>query len=86
VFGAAQPNPFPHLADVTADLAARDAFSVALEAAGAVGHTDQFVKGAIEDYQKLLSLDLGSYPEAGQPIDPSSKGPLGLLELEKSTG
>ena len=40
MFGAAKPNPFPHLADVTADLAARDAFMAAMEAAGADGHSD----------------------------------------------
>jgi len=30
-----------------------------------------------EDYQKLLRLDVGSYPQAGKPIDPSSRGPRG---------
>jgi hypothetical protein len=84
IFGAAQPNPFPHLADVTADLAARDAFTAAVEATAAIGHTDHFMKGAIEDYEKLLRLDLGTYPQAGNPIDPSSKGPLGPLEPEES--
>lgn len=29
------------------------------------------------DYQKLLSLDLGTYPELGNPIDPSVDGLLG---------
>jgi hypothetical protein len=28
-FGAAKPTPFPHLADVTSDLAARDAITAA---------------------------------------------------------
>ena len=27
--------------------------------------------------EKLLGLNLGSYPQAGQPIDPSPNGPLG---------
>jgi hypothetical protein len=79
MFGAAKPNPFPHLADVTADLAAREAFTAAMEAAAATGHADDFVNAGIADYEKLLQLDLGSYPEAGNPIDPSSKGPLGPL-------
>jgi len=83
MFGAAKPNPFPHLADITADLAARDVFAAALTAADAVGHIDTFIKGAVEDYEKLLKLDLGSYPQAGNPIDPSSKGPLGPLEIEE---
>jgi hypothetical protein len=83
VFGAAKPNPFPHLADITAELAAGEAFTAAVEAAGADGHTDQFLKGAIEDYQKLQRLGLGSYPQAGEPIDSSTNGPLGPLEPEE---
>jgi hypothetical protein len=78
--GAAKPNPFPHLAEVTADLCARDAFTAALTSADADGS----VKGAVEDYKKLLSLDLGAYPQAGHPIDPSSNGPLGPLGTEES--
>ena len=84
MFGAAKPNPFPHLADVTADLAAQDAFIAALEAGGADGHSDTLIKGAVEDYEKLLRLDLGTYPQAGKPIDPSSNGPLGPLGREES--
>jgi hypothetical protein len=83
LFGSAPgANPFPQLADVTADQAARDAFTAAVEAAAAIGHTDQVMRGAIEDYEKLLKLDLGNYPQAGQPIDPSSQGPLGPLGPE----
>jgi hypothetical protein len=77
IAGPPPPNPFPAIANVTADLAAREAFMAALEAVGADGHTDAFIKAAIEDYQKLRRLDLGTYPQAGQPIDPSSQGPLG---------
>ncbi len=80
---AAKSDPLPHLADVAADLAARDAFSAAFEAVGADGHTDAFIKAAIEDYERLLRLELGSYPQAGQPIDTSSKGPLGPQELSR---
>jgi hypothetical protein len=40
-------SPFPHLADVPADQAARDAVTAALEAAAAIGHTDHFMKGVI---------------------------------------
>ena len=36
VAGTREPNPFPHLADVAADVAARDAFTAAVDAAGAV--------------------------------------------------
>jgi hypothetical protein len=79
MFGAAKPDPFPHLADVTADLAALEAFTAAMEAAAATGHADDFINAGVADYGKLLRLDLGSYPQAGRPIDPSSKGPLGPL-------
>ena len=35
------------------------AFTAAFEAVAADGHTDAFIKAAIEDYEKLLRLDLG---------------------------
>jgi hypothetical protein len=79
VMGTRSPNPFPHLADIEADLAARDAFTAAVDAAGALGHADRFVHGAVLDFEELMKLDLGSYPEAGRPIDPSPTGPLGAL-------
>jgi hypothetical protein len=84
LLGDPQPNPFPHLADISADLATRDAFTAAVEAAAADGHADEFIKGALEDHEELLRLDLGSYPQAGKPIDPSPDGPLGPLEPEES--
>jgi hypothetical protein len=34
--------------------------------------------------RKLLRLDLGSYPQAGNQIDPSSKGQLGPLGPEEA--
>jgi hypothetical protein len=79
--GASKPDPLPHLADVTADLAAEGAFMAAMEAIAAEGHTDAFVKAAVDDYQSLLRLDLGSYPHAGKTIDPSPRGPLGPREF-----
>ncbi len=74
-------DPLLNLADVTADLTARSVFTAAFEAVAADGHTDAFIKAAIEDYEKLMRLDLGTYPDAGKPIDPSSKGPLGSLAV-----
>ena len=68
-----------HLANVTADVVALDAFTAAVEAANAVALDDTFMRGAIGDYETLLSLHLGTYPQAGQPVDPSADGPLGLL-------
>ena len=79
VMGTRQPNPFPKLANVAADLAARDAFTAAVDAAVAAGFGDEFIKQAMQDYQELLKLGLGRYPEAGEPIDPSPAGPLGEL-------
>jgi hypothetical protein len=67
------------LANDTADLVALDAFTAAVEAADAVGRNDAFIRGAVRDYERLLGLHLGSYPQAGQPIDPSPDGPLGPL-------
>jgi hypothetical protein len=58
---------------ITVDLAAREAFLAASEAVGALGHTDEFVAAAVDDYRKLLRLDLGCFPDAGKPIDLSSE-------------
>jgi hypothetical protein len=79
LMGTRLPNLFPQLANVAADLAARDAFTAAVDAAVAAGFGDEFIKGAMQDYQSLLKLGLGRYPEAGQTIDPSRAGPLGEL-------
>jgi hypothetical protein len=79
--GSHKPDPIGHLSDVTADLAARAAFTAAFEAVAAIGHSDSFITAAIDDYEALLRLDLGKYPEAGEPVDPSSKGPLGPLTV-----
>jgi hypothetical protein len=67
------------LADVSADLAALDAYTAAEDAAEAVGFADAFATATAEDYRKLLKLGLGQFPEPGEPIDPSSEGPLGPL-------
>ncbi len=68
-----------HLASDSAEFVAMDAFTAAVEAADAVAHCEGFVRGAVHDYTTLLGLHLGTYPEAGQPVDPSSDGPLGPL-------
>ena len=54
--GTPQPNPFPQLVNVAADLAAREAFTAAVDAAGAAAFADEFIKGAMQDYQALLKL------------------------------
>jgi hypothetical protein len=81
--GSPKPDPMDQLARVTADLAARAAFTAAFEGVAAERHSDSYIKAAIEDYEKLLRLDLGRYPEAGKAIDPSSRGPLGPVGLEE---
>ncbi len=64
----------------TADLAAHNAFSAALDAYQAFGlRNEDFATAALHDYDTLLHLKLGRYPEAGAPIDPSPTGPLGPL-------
>jgi hypothetical protein len=68
-----------HLANVTADIVALDAFTAAVQAADAAAHNDTFMRGAIQDYERLLGLNLGTYPQAGQAIDPSPDGPLGPI-------
>jgi hypothetical protein len=67
------------LANVTADIVALDAFTTAVEAAEAAAYNDAFMRGAVQDYERLLGLNLGTYPQAGQPIDPSADGPLGPI-------
>jgi hypothetical protein len=62
------------------DLSALDAFTAAVEAYDAVGYYNEtFVAAALKDYDTLLRLDLGRYPELGEPVDPSSGGALGPL-------
>jgi hypothetical protein len=79
--GSAEDRKYlDHLEHVTADLVALAAFTAAAEAFDAVGlHNEVFVARALRDYDKLLELKLGRYPEGGGPIDPSPDGPLGPL-------
>jgi hypothetical protein len=67
------------LANDTAEIVAMDAFTAAVEAAAAAAYSDNFMRGAIRDYERLLGLTLGTYPQGGRPIDPSPEGPLGPL-------
>jgi hypothetical protein len=62
------------------DLAALSAFTAAADGVAAVGvHFEPYVSAALNDYDKLLRLNLGDYPDLGDPIDPSTRGPLGPL-------
>ena len=57
-----------------------DETAAAAEAYDAVGcHNDEFIAAALSDYDRLLGLNLGSYPEPGESIDASPSGPLGRL-------
>jgi hypothetical protein len=63
-----------------ADVAALNAFTAAVDAYSAIGlNNEAFVAAALRDYDKLLHLKLGHFPDAGSPIDPSSQGPLGPI-------
>ena len=65
---------------ITADLAAVNAFAAVGEAFVSAGYRDEdFVDAALSDYDKLVRLRLGRYPELGNPVDPSAVGPLGPL-------
>jgi hypothetical protein len=68
------------LTHVTADLAALNAYTAAAGAFVSVGYNNEdFVGAALRDYDTLVRLKLGRYPELGNPVDPSPGGPLGLL-------
>jgi hypothetical protein len=68
------------LESTTADLAAMSAFTAAAEAYDAVGlENEAFVAASLNDYDHLCRLNLGRYPEPGEPIDPSPSGPLGAI-------
>lgn len=73
-------NYFRALEHLGVELAALNAFTAAAEAHAAVGyHNESFVAAALNDYDKLIRMKLGRYPEPGEPIDPSPSGPLGPL-------
>ena len=68
------------LTHVTADLAALNAYTAAADAFVSVGYRNEdFVNAALSDYDTLVRLNLGRYPEPGDPVDPSPGGPLGPL-------
>ena len=50
-----------------------DAFTAAVEAANAVAYSDGFMRGAVHDYETILSLHLGTYPEAGATHRPVAR-------------
>lgn len=57
-----------------------DAACAATYAASASGeHADVFTEAACNDFERLLEADDGIWPDLGDPIDPSEKGPLGPL-------
>jgi hypothetical protein len=68
------------LSHTTADLAAMNAYTAAAEAFISVGYRNEdFVDASLKDYHTLVRLQLGRYPEPGNPVDPSPGGPLGRL-------
>jgi uncharacterized protein (UPF0147 family) len=68
----------------TVDLTALSAYTAAVDAFDAVGiNNEGFVGPALNDFDKLLRLQLGRYPQPGDPIDASPAGPLGPILLPK---
>jgi hypothetical protein len=63
---------------IAAELVALNAYTAAVEAASAAG-SEGCLPAALDDYGRLLRLELGRYPDPGKPIDPSPQGPLGPL-------
>jgi hypothetical protein len=58
----------------------------ALAAARVAAYVDPRIDDAITaDLQRLVGLNLGSFPEPGAPLDPSEEGPLGPLWRQPST-
>ncbi len=47
--------------------------------AATLAYIAEFESATNADFNKLVELNLGSYPERGEPIDPSEDGPLGTL-------
>ena len=57
-----------------------NAFTATGDAFVSVGcRNEDFVDAALSDYDKLVRLQLGCFPELGNPVDPSPGGPLGPL-------
>jgi hypothetical protein len=68
------------LSHTTAELAAMNSYTAAAEAFVSVGYRNEdFVDASLRDYHALVRLQLGRYPELGNPVDPSPGGPLGRL-------
>jgi hypothetical protein len=68
------------LEQTSVDVIALSAYTAAVEAFDAVGlENKDFVDASLNDYDRLCRLNLGAYPQPGEPIDPSPSGPLGAL-------
>jgi len=67
----ADPNSADRIVRAATYAAGRASRAVAADRCAAVS------AAARADYDRLLSLNLGTYPDLGQPIDPTDTGPLG---------
>jgi hypothetical protein len=74
-----EADVFARLVGLTADLTALTALTSAVDAADAIGYSNEFLIAVARDYDALLGLNLGRYPQAGDAVDSSQHGPLGLL-------
>jgi hypothetical protein len=71
IFGSARTDPDHRVYATVRDLAAE------LTRLGCDYRNEDFVDAALGDYRTLVRLNLGRYPEPGDPVDPSPDGPLG---------
>jgi hypothetical protein len=77
---AADEDVLDRIALAITENTALAAHRAAEEAVAAVGeHNEDLIQAAYQDYLALLRLDLGRFPNEGQPVDPSPDGPLGPL-------
>jgi hypothetical protein len=77
-----QPNSADRVARAATYAAGRAGRAVAADRCAAVSAAVR------ADFDRLLSLNLGTYPDPGQPIDPTETGPLGSLwpESDRRSG
>ncbi len=69
----AQPDSADRVVRAATYAAGRAGRAVAADRCAAVS------TAARDDYDRLSALNLGTYPDLGQPIDPTETGPLGSL-------
>jgi hypothetical protein len=80
----ADPNSADRVVRAVTNGAGRASRAVAADRTAA-DRTAAVNAAARADYDRLLSLNPGTYPDLGEPIDPTETGPLGSLWPEGAT-